>query len=78
MTTRRALLAGGAALALASRVRAAPSPALRAALDAAAALPHDPGAALALLAGFDRKGLPLAAQLDLDVGDGCWQRWATC
>jgi uncharacterized protein (DUF885 family) len=67
MTTRRALLAGGAALALASRVRASfPAP-LRAALDAAAAVPHDPGAALALLAGFDREGLPLAAQLDLDT-----------
>lgn len=67
MTTRRALLAGGAALVLAGRAPAAPPTSLRAALDAAAALPHDPGAALALLAGYDRKGLGTAEQLDLDT-----------
>ncbi|MFA6123297.1 DUF885 family protein [Sphingomonas sp.] len=67
MTTRRALLAGGAALALAGRVRAARPISLRAALDAAAALPHDPGAALALLAGYDLNSLGTSAQLDLDT-----------
>jgi uncharacterized protein (DUF885 family) len=64
MTTRRALLAGGAALALLpSRVSAARSN-LRAALDAARA-ERDPVAALCQLAPFAPARLDTGAQLDL-------------
>lgn len=64
MTTRRAVLAGGAALALIPwRVDAAGGE-LRMALDAAR-LERDPSAALRLLARFDPAALPPAARLDL-------------
>lgn len=62
MLDRRALLLGGGALALAAV--APPVPALRAALDAAAA-ERDPARALRLLTGFDPAALSGADRLDL-------------
>lgn len=64
MTTRRAVLGGGAALALVPWRAGAAPPALIAALDAARA-ERDPATALGLLASFDGAGLAPAAQLDL-------------
>lgn len=64
MTTRRAVLAGGAALALLRWRADAAGSGLRLALDAAR-LERDPGAALQLLERFDPAALPPAARLDL-------------
>ena len=60
--TRRAVIIGGAVLALAARAQAAIT--LSAALDAAAA-ERDPAKALAMLDGFDSRDFPPVAALDL-------------
>lgn len=64
MTTRRAVLAGGAALALLPWRADAASGALHVALDAAR-LERDPAAALRLLERFEPRTLPPIARLDL-------------
>jgi uncharacterized protein (DUF885 family) len=64
MTTRRAVLAGGAALAVTPWRAKAAADGLRAALDTARAL-RDPSAALRTLERFEPASLPSAARLDL-------------
>ena len=65
MTTRRAVLAGAAALALLPGRGRAASPDFRAALDAVEAKVGDPPQALALLDRIDTRGLTASERLDL-------------